>query len=172
MLPLSREPRGQPHPVADRDDVEEERRGRPRPNARPESGGLFSHLSRAQGAYYVLTGILALTNTGSSKESSDARSDIWSFKVTGALVSVIGVALLRSSATPTPSSEMLILGAGSAAAMGAIESRYVAGRRASAFRGLDAIAQFAFVALWVTIARSASRRSGDEWRANRVVSAV
>jgi hypothetical protein len=111
--------------------------------------GLTELTAIGQGAYYALTGLWAILGIKSFQKITGPKTDIWLVKTVGALVIAIGAALgmagLRRNETP----EITVLGAGSAAALGAIDVVYVACKRISPIYLLDAIAEAGIITMWV-----------------------
>jgi len=110
--------------------------------------GLSQLTALGQGAYYALTGIWAILDIKSFQKVTGPKTDIWLVKTVGALVVAIGAALgmagLRRNETP----EIAVLGAGSAAALGAIDVIYVTRKSISPIYLLDAIAEAGIIAMW------------------------
>ena len=100
---------------------------------------------RAQGAYYVATGVLPFMSRRAFEAVTGPKREWWLVETVGALVTVIGGALLSGSRPGRSSPELLAVAAGSAAALGAIDVIYVARGRISPRYLLDAAAQLALL---------------------------
>lgn len=109
--------------------------------------------SLVQGAYDVLTGLWPLVSMATFERVTGAKTDRWLVTTVGALVTVIGGVLLFAGRRRQVPPELALLGAGSAAALAAIDTVYVARRRISRVYLLDALAEIAFVVAWLAIWR-------------------
>jgi hypothetical protein len=124
--------------------------------------GLSQLTALGQGAYYALTGIWAILDIRSFQKVTGPKSDIWLVKTVGALVIAIGAALGMAGLRRTDTPEIAVLGAGSAAALGAIDVVYVARKRISPIYLLDAVAEAGIIAMWVLgRKRSDKNKQGD-----------
>jgi hypothetical protein len=81
------------------------------------------------------------------------KVDRWLVKTVGALVAVIGCALALASRRRQLTPEIVLVAAGSAAALAAIDTVYVAKRRISPVYLLDAVAEIVLVAGWARLWR-------------------
>jgi hypothetical protein len=115
-------------------------------------------LARLQAIFYVATGVWPFVNIRSFEAVTGPKIDRWLVKTVGALVAVIGSALGLASRRRQFAPELVLVAAGSAAALATIDVVYVAKRRISPVYLLDAIAEIALVAAW---ARLWSRGSPD-----------
>jgi len=77
------------------------------------------------------------------------------------LVTAIGAALVTAASQRRYTPEAAVLAAGSAAALAAIETTYVARRTISPIYLLDALAEVCLVASWISVLRERSRTDGD-----------
>jgi hypothetical protein len=115
--------------------------------------------ARAQGAYYVLSGVWPLVHMRSFLWVTGPKAELWLVRTVGWLVTMIGAALLVGSERgERVSAEAAVLGGGSAAALAGLEAREVARRRISPVYGLDAVAQAALSVAW---ARGLRRARGS-----------
>ncbi len=90
------------------------------------------------------------------------KVDLWLVKTVGVLVAVIGSALALASRRRRLAPEIVLVAAGSAAALAAIDTVYVAKRRISPVYLLDAAAEIALVAGWARLwSRVSTEPSGD-----------
>ena len=115
-------------------------------------------LARLQAIVYIVTGVWPFVSMRSFEAVTGPKVDRWLVKTVGALVTVIGAALALSSRRRQLAPEIVVVAAGSAAALAAIDTVYVAKRRISPVYLLDAVAEIALVACW---ARLWSRGSAD-----------
>lgn len=127
-----------------------------------EQGGLSraEWLSLAQGAYFAATGVWSLVDIKSFQKVTGPKTDLWLVKTVGALVSVIGGALAGASLRRKVTAEIVMLAAGSAAGLAAIDIIYVAKRRISPIYLLDAAAEIAMIGGW-TIACNQAEQNGE-----------
>jgi hypothetical protein len=79
------------------------------------------------------------------------KVDRWLVKTVGVLVTVIGSALALASRRRQLAPEIVLVAAGSAAALATIDVVYVARRRISPVYLLDAVAEIALLAGWVRL---------------------
>ena len=103
-------------------------------------------LARAQGLYFLATGVWPLVSMRSFEAVTGPKVDRWLVKTVGVLVAVIGASLLRADGR-RPSTTTLA--AGSAAGLGAIDVLYAATGRISRVYLLDAILEAGLVAAWL-----------------------
>jgi hypothetical protein len=79
------------------------------------------------------------------------KVDRWLVKTVGALVAVIGSGLALASRRRQLAPELMLVAAGSAAALATIDTVYVAKRRISPVYLLDAVAEIALVVGWARL---------------------
>lgn len=94
-----------------------------------------------QGAYYVLTGPTPFLSRRRFEAVTGPKTDWWLVNTVAGLITVAGAALWETDSR--------VLGAGSAAVLGAVDVYYVARRVISPVYLLDAAIQGACLALWV-----------------------
>ena len=115
-------------------------------------------LARLQAIFYVVTGVWPFVSMRTFEAVTGPKVDRWLVKTVGALVAIIGCALAPVSRRRQLAPEIVLVAAGSAAALATIDTVYVARRRISPVYLLDAVAEIALVACW---ARLWSRGSAD-----------
>ena len=115
----------------------------------PVESAAATALPLIQGAYDVLTGIWPLVDMTTFERVTGGKTDRWLVKTVGVLVAAIGSALLVAGSRRRVPPEIVVLGAGSAAGLAAIDAVYVARRRISPIYLLDAVAEVAFVLAWL-----------------------
>ena len=108
-------------------------------------------LARLQAIYYIATGVFPFLSIRAFEAITGPKVDRWLVKTVGALVAVIGCALALASHRRQIAPEVVVTAAGSAAALAAIDTVYVAKRRISPVYLLDAAAELALVAGWVRL---------------------
>jgi hypothetical protein len=99
----------------------------------------------AQGGYYVATGLLPFVSRRAFEFVTGPKREWWLVQTVGALVTVIGVALLAGGQRRESSPELLGIAAGSAAALAGIDIVYVAKGEIAPTYLLDAAAELAFL---------------------------
>ena len=116
-------------------------------------------LARLQAIFYIVTGVWPFVSIRSFEAVTGPKVDRWLVKTVGALVAVIGSALALASRHRQLAPEVVLVAAGSAAALATIDTVYVAKRRISPVYLLDAVAEIALVAGWVRLWSLSSRGS-------------
>jgi hypothetical protein len=102
-----------------------------------------------QGAFYVATGIWALVDLDSFMAVTGPKTDHWLVKTVGVLVTVIGAVLLLAWRTRRLTREIVLLAAGSALALAAIDVTYVSNGTISPIYLLDAVAEVGLAGAWL-----------------------
>jgi hypothetical protein len=117
------------------------------------AGGVLDFLgdrpALAQGVYYALVGLWPWAHMNSFLWVTGEKTDLWLVQTVGALVLVIGAALLVASHGHETSRAVVFLALGSATALALVDVIFVLQGRISAVYLLDAIVQGGLVALWV-----------------------
>jgi hypothetical protein len=108
-------------------------------------------LARLQAILYIATGVWPLVSMRSFEAVTGPKVDRWLVKTVGVLVTVIGSALALASRRRQLAPEIVLVAAGSAAALATIDVVYVARRRISPVYLLDAVAEIALLAGWVRL---------------------
>lgn len=126
----------------------------------------LSELSRrtaiGQALFYAATGVWSLFGIKSFQKVTGPKTDVWLVKTVGALVTVIGGVLGLAGMRRDQSPETPILGAGSAAALAAIDVVYVAQKRISPIYLLDAVAEAGLILMWALGWKSRTQQEGSE----------
>ena len=86
---------------------------------------------RAQGAYYVLSGLWAVADRRGFETVTGRKTDYWLVRTVGLLAATIGVTLLAGTRRDPPSSETTMLGLTAGASFVAVDLVYVAQGRIS-----------------------------------------
>jgi hypothetical protein len=100
----------------------------------------------AQGVYFLLTGVWPLISMRTFEAVTGPKVDRWLVKTVGVLVAVIGASLLAEPRRPSRTSR--VLGVGSAAALGGVDTVYALRGRISKIYLLDAVLEAVIVSLW------------------------
>ena len=119
-------------------------------------------LARLQATFYVVTGVWPFVSMRTFEAVTGPKVDRWLVKTVGALVAVIGGALALASRRRQLAPEIVLVAAGSAAALATIDTVYVAKRRISPVYLLDAVDEIALVAAWARLWRPRPRGSRIE----------
>ena len=110
-------------------------------------------LARLQGAYYALTALWALGDIGSFQAVTGPKTDLWLVRTVAVLILVVGVVLLSMSRRRPFPPDGRLLGAGAAAALGAVDVVYAATAVISRIYLLDAAVEAALIAGWGVASR-------------------
>jgi hypothetical protein len=105
-------------------------------------------LARAQGTYFLLTGLWPIVHRRSFEAVTGPKRDFWLVRTVGALIAVVGASLLRAFGERRVSPEARWLAVGSAAALGAVDLWYGGRGRISRIYLLDAVVEAGLVASW------------------------
>lgn len=106
---------------------------------------------RAQGIYYVLTGLWPVVHVASFEAITGPKVDDWLVKMVGLLVAVIGGTLFLASQRANQTLEILSLAVSSALAFTVIDVWYALSGRISSIYLADAAAEIAIVLFLVTM---------------------
>lgn len=116
-------------------------------------------LARVHGLYYLLTGLWPVFHIDSFQSVTGAKTDLWLVKTVGLLIAVIGATLLAAGRRKILSTDLVLLGAGSAAALGGIDVTYALRGVISKIYLLDAPIEAALASAWVGLWIKASSPS-------------
>lgn len=105
-------------------------------------------IARAQGAYYLATGVAPFVSRRAFEAVTGPKVDFWLVRTVGALSAVIGGVLAASARRDRISPELEALGIGAALAFAAIDVAYVGKRRISPVYLVDAALELALIAAW------------------------
>lgn len=109
----------------------------------------WRRLAALQGAYYVATGLWSLLHLRSFQWITVRKTDTWLVKTVGVLVTVSGATLLQASRERDLRPSVVVLGAGSAAALAVVDFLYVAKRRIGPVYALDGVFETALAWRWL-----------------------
>jgi hypothetical protein len=110
-------------------------------------------LALAQGAYFLATGIWPLVHMSSFLRVTGHKRDLWLVRTVGALIGVTGATILSAAQRDRITGEIAFLAAGSAGALGAVDTIYTSRGRIPPVYLLDAVAEAGLVALWLGLSR-------------------
>jgi hypothetical protein len=109
-------------------------------------------VAMAQGLLYVLTGLWPLVSMGTFLKVTGPKTDLWLVKTVGAVVLVVGAALLLAGLRRSVSPEIALVAVGCAAALTAVDLAYVARRVIGPVYLLDAAAEAGLLVWWALVA--------------------
>jgi hypothetical protein len=112
----------------------------------------------AQGLYFLGTGLWPLLHMRSFLAVTGPKYDLWLVNTVGALIAVVGTALVTASCEDRLTPDIRRLAAGSALALGAIDVIYSWRRRIPPVYLIDGVTEAALLAFWICAA-SRPRRS-------------
>jgi hypothetical protein len=118
-------------------------------------GAAAKTTARMQAGVFGLGGIWSVVHRRSFEGVTGRKVDYWLVRTVGLLLTAIAVVLWRTADRDRVTSDVRLLGATTAAALLAVDVRYVAKRRIRRIYLLDALAQAGILAGW---ARSATER--------------
>ena len=132
-----------------------------------QGGGLLSALAgksdlvpslaaRAQGAYFVVTGVWPLTSRRSFEAVTGPKTDFWLAQTVGVLVAGIGGVLLLADRNRRVTPELRVLGVASAGGLALVDVVFSLRGRISKVYLADALVECALVARWLAERRAAS----------------
>ena len=113
---------------------------------------------RAQGAFYVATGLSPFVSRRAFEAVTGPKREWWLVQTVGAIVGVLGAGMLSAAARDRVTPEVVGVAAGTAGALAAVDTVYVARRRIRVTYLLDAAVEVAFAAALL----AARRRDRDE----------
>lgn len=116
-------------------------------------------LALAQGAYFLATGIWPLVHMPSFLRATGYKRDLWLVRAVGALIAVTGATMLSAAQRNRVTGEIAFLAAGTAGALGAIDTIYTSRGRIPPVYLLDAAAEAGIVALWLGLSRGSGSRA-------------
>lgn len=103
-------------------------------------------LSRAQGGYYLATGIWPVLHRSSFEAISGKKQDYWLVRTVGLITAAVGLSIILGSRRDEATSEMTVLEVGTATGFALIDLTYGLTRRISAVYLVDGVVQVAFIA--------------------------
>jgi hypothetical protein len=103
-------------------------------------------ISRAQGAYYLTTGVWPLVHRRSFEAISGRKHDFWLAQTVGAITAAIGLSLVLAGRRKHVSAETTVLAVGTATGFAGIDITYGLKRRISAVYLVDGFLQLVIIA--------------------------
>ena len=114
-----------------------------------QAGSGLRVVALVHGVYYLVTGIWPLIHMPSFELISGPKREHWLVRAAGALIAVIGGVLLLAGWRRQAQPETPLLGIGSAAALGAIDTVYAVRRVISRVYLGDAVVEACLIAGWI-----------------------
>lgn len=118
-------------------------------------------LAGLQGAYFFLTGVWPLVHMPSFLTVTGPKTDLWLVQTVGALIAVVGATLLLAACSGRVTWEIILLGAGAAAALGAVDVIFVTREVIPSIYLADAGPEGVFVLWWLAVALRGRGQSGE-----------
>jgi hypothetical protein len=115
------------------------------------SGGL-GVVAAVQGLYYLVTGAWPLVHIDSFQAVTGPKADLWLVYTVGALIGVVGLALLNAARAGRVTADIILLAAGAAVALTAIDVIFVARQVIAPIYLADAAAEVVLIAWWAVAA--------------------
>jgi hypothetical protein len=112
---------------------------------------LLRGLAAGQGVFYVATGIWPLLSMRSFERVTGPKVDDWLVKTVGLMIAVTGAALSLGGLRDRVGTELLVLGAGGAAALAAVDVVYVRKGTISPIYLADAAVEVPLAAAWLAL---------------------
>jgi hypothetical protein len=109
---------------------------------------MIAFAARAQGWYYVVTGVWPILDIDSFQLVTGPKVDLWLVRTVAVLVTVIGATLLVAVRQRRLDAPIVLLAVGSALGLASIDIVYVVVGRIAPIYLLDAVAEIVLVALW------------------------
>lgn len=116
-------------------------------------------LSRAHGAYNLLSGAWPLVHMRSFEAVSGPKTDRWLVRTVGGLLATNGAAQLLAGSSADALVQARRIGIGTAVTMGAVDTYYGGTGRISRVYLVDALVELGWVIAWANM-----RRSGGDAR--------
>jgi hypothetical protein len=124
--------------------------------------GLLRTVFAVQGTLYVLTGLWPLLHMASFEAVTGPKTDDWLVHTVGLLLAVIGTVLLGACRRHSDDRLFILLAAGTALVLAAVDVFYVARGAISSIYLFDAAIELAFASIlsagWLRSARSEARQ--------------
>ena len=106
-----------------------------------------------QGLYFALTGLWGIFDLDSFQRVTGPKTDLWLVRTVAVLVLVIGAVLMVAARGRALSTELVLLAAGSALGLAAIDIIYSLRGTISLIYLLDAAVELGLVGLWALTSR-------------------
>ena len=103
-------------------------------------------VSRAQGTYYLVTGVWPVLDRRSFEAVSGRKRDYWLVQTVGLITAAVGLSINLAGTRKEVTKDITVLRLGTALGFAAIDFTYGLTRRISAVYLVDGAAQLAFIA--------------------------
>ncbi|UPU36439.1 hypothetical protein M1B72_01675 [Geomonas paludis] len=106
-------------------------------------------VASVQGAYFLTTGLWPIFSIRTFMMITGPKTDLWLVKTVGAVLAVIGAALLVAGIADQVTQALVLLAVGSAAALAAVDVIYASRKVIAPVYLLDAVLEAALILWWV-----------------------
>jgi hypothetical protein len=125
------------------------------PNGRPVAHDrhptyTLRNVATVQGVYFLLIGLWPILSIDTFQAATGRKTDLWLVFTVGAMVALIGSALLLAAANRRLTAEVAFLGIGSAVVLAAIDVNFVVRGVISSVYLLAAAAEAGLIIWWAT----------------------
>ena len=110
---------------------------------------MLPKLALIQGVFYLATGVWPLLDIVSFQLVTGPKTDLWLVRTVGILVGVIGVVLISAGRKRRITAEIVMLAAGAALGLAAIDLTYALSGRISSVYLADAVVEIGLAVLWM-----------------------
>jgi hypothetical protein len=118
-------------------------------------------IASVQAAYYLPTATLPFVSRRRFEAMTGPKLEWWLVLTVASQIGVVGAVLAIAARRRPDATEIKLLGAGTAAALGTIDVVYVARRRISPVYLVDAAIQFGLLAAWLLPTHSSAHVAGE-----------
>jgi hypothetical protein len=109
---------------------------------------MANRLARAQGWYYLATGVWPLLSRRTFEAVTGPKADFWLAQTVGVLVASLGAGLLEAARRDHVTRELALVGAFAAAGLAATDTVFVLRGRIRPIYLVDAVVDCALAAAW------------------------
>lgn len=116
-------------------------------------------LALLQGVYFAATGVWPLVHLESFLAVTGPKTDLWLVQTVGALLAVVGVVLFLAACRCEVRLETVVLGAGTAIVLGAVDVAFTLRDVIPPIYLGDAAVEATFAGWWAAVALAVGRRA-------------
>ncbi len=127
---------------------------------------MYLHIARtertllaSQGAFYLAAGLWPIVHRSSFERATGPKTDFWLVRTVGAVLAVMGTAMLVGSSRRAASPESRVMAAGAAGALAAVDLVYAGRGRISRVYLADAAVELGLAAGWIASSLRRRRRT-------------
>ncbi|MBJ6751732.1 hypothetical protein [Geomonas anaerohicana] len=106
-------------------------------------------VAQVQGGYFLITGQWPIFSIRTFIMVTGPKTDLWLVKTVGAVLAVIGAALIAAGLADQVTQAVVLLAVASAAALAAVDVIYASRKIIASVYLLDAVLEAALIAWWV-----------------------